>query len=232
MADGDVAAETATTSESMTRIVLRPITSPLALGFLALGGATAVLSGLQLGWYGPDESTAVALALMVFGFPLQLLASIFGFLSRDAVAATGMGLLAASWLATGMVMLLTPPGSISPALGILLIFAGVALTIPALAASFGKVVPALVLFVASVRFILTGLHQLTGAPAVEAVAGIMGLALLGVALYAALALELEDVQRKTVLPVLRVGMGLEALRATPAEQVSGVEHEAGVREQL
>lgn len=232
MADDRVAAETATTSESMTRIVLRPITSPLALGFLALGGATLVLSGLQLGWYGPGESTVVALALLLFGFPLQLLASIFGFLSRDVVAATGMGLLAASWLTSGMVMLLTPPGSTSAALGVLLIFTGAALVIPALAASFGKVVPALVLFTASVRFILTGIHQLTGAPAVEAVAGIMGLALLGVALYAALALELEDVQHKTVLPVLRIGMGRDALRGTAAEQVAGVEHEAGVREQL
>ncbi|MPZ65299.1 MAG: hypothetical protein GEU83_07185 [Pseudonocardiaceae bacterium] len=232
MADRGVAAETATTTESMTRIVLRPITSPLALGFLALGGATLVLSGLQLGWYGPGESTAVALALMLFGFPLQLLASIFGFLARDIVAATGMGVLAASWLTAGAVMLLTPPGSTSGALGVLLIFAGIALVIPALAASFGKVVPALVLFTASVRFILTGIHQLSGAPAVEAMAGIMGLALLALALYAALALGLEDVRRKTVLPVLRVGMGREALRGTPAEQVAGVEHEAGVREQL
>lgn len=232
MADGGVTAETATTAESMTRIVLRPITSPLVLGFLALGAATLVLSGLQLGWYGPGQSTAVALAMMLFGFPLQLLASIFGFLSRDIVAATGMGVLAASWLTAGAVMLLTPPGSTSGALGVLLLFAGIALVVPALAASFNKVVPALVLFVASARFILTGIHQLSGAPAVEAMAGIMGLALLAIALYAALALELEDVRRRTVLPVLRVGMGREALRGTPAQQVAGIEHEAGVREQL
>ncbi len=232
MADGGVTAETAITAESMTRIVLRPITSPLVLGFLALGAATLVLSGLQLGWYGPGQSTAVALAMMLFGFPLQLLASIFGFLSRDIVAATGMGVLAASWLTAGAVMLLTPPGSTSGALGVLLLFAGIALVVPALAASFNKVVPALVLFVASARFILTGIHQLSGAPAVEAMAGIMGLALLAIALYAALALELEDVRRRTVLPVLRVGMGREALRGTPAQQVAGVEHEAGVREQL
>ncbi len=231
MADDDTA-RTATTAESLTRIVLRPISSPLALGFLALGGATLVLSGQQLGWYGPGESTAVALALILFGFPLQLLASIFGFLSRDVATATGMGVLAMSWLTTGAVTLLTPPGSTSAALGVLLIFAGIALMIPALAASFGKVVPALVLFTASVRFILSGIHQLTGAPAVEAMAGIMGLVLLVVAVYAALALALEDVQRKTVLPVLRVGMGREAMRGTPAEQVAGVEHEAGVREQL
>jgi len=32
-------------------VFLRPIASPLALGFLALGGATLVLSGSQLGWF-------------------------------------------------------------------------------------------------------------------------------------------------------------------------------------
>jgi hypothetical protein len=31
------------------RIVLRPIGSPLPLGFLALAGATLLVSGLQLG---------------------------------------------------------------------------------------------------------------------------------------------------------------------------------------
>ncbi len=36
--------------EDVARIFLRPIASPLALGFLALGGATLVLSGTQLGW--------------------------------------------------------------------------------------------------------------------------------------------------------------------------------------
>src|SRR5919202_3572728 len=75
-------------------IFLRPIATPLALGFLALGGATLVLSGLQLGWFAPQESMYAALALISFGFPLQLLASIFGFLSRDPAAATGMGILA------------------------------------------------------------------------------------------------------------------------------------------
>lgn len=60
-------------SEVMTRIFLRPIATPLALGFLALGGATLLLSGLQLGWFSPQqESMYVALALISFGFPLQL----------------------------------------------------------------------------------------------------------------------------------------------------------------
>jgi succinate-acetate transporter protein len=113
-----------------------------------------------------------------------------------------------------------------------LLYAGAALLVPALASTLGKLVPALVLFTASARYIISGIYQLNGSPAVQTAAGIAGLVLLGVALYAALALALEDVQRKTTLPVLRLGMGKQSLRGPAAAQVAGVENEAGVREQL
>src|SRR5215212_9529988 len=113
--------------EDSTRVFLRPIASPLALGFLALGGATLVLSGLQLGWFAPRESSYVAFALMTFGAPLQLLTSIFGFLARDPAAATGMGVLAASWLTIGLVKLNSAPAATSTVLGVFLVFAGSAL---------------------------------------------------------------------------------------------------------
>lgn len=215
-----------------TRIFLRPIATPLALGFLALGGATLVLSGLQLGWFPLRESTYVALALATFGAPLQFLASIFGFLARDPAAATGMGILGASWLTTGLIKYLSPPSATSSVLGVFLVFAGAALLIPALGAAFGKLVPALVLLVAAVRFFLTGIYQLTANPSVQYAAGIVGLVLLGVAFYAALALELEDVRRKTVLPVLRLGLGKASVEGNMEDQLERVEREAGVREQL
>lgn len=219
-------------SEQLTRIVLRPIASPLVLGFLALGGATAVYSGRQLGWYGAGQAVPVAVVLVCFGFVLQVLAALFGFLARDVVAAAGMGVLAASWLSIGLVTALTAPGSTSPALGVLLVFTAAALVIPAVAASFTKVVVAAVLFVAAARFGLSGLYELTANAAMRHAAGIVGLVLLAVALYAALALGLEDVRRGTVLPVLRLGMGKTAMQGSAAEEISGVEHEAGVREQL
>lgn len=217
---------------AMTRIFLRPIATPLALGFLALGGATLALSGLQLGWFAPQESTYVALALMAFGAPLQLLASIFGFLARDPAAATGMGILAASWLTIGLVKLNSAPAATSAALGVLLVFAGAALLIPAIGAAFGKLVPALVLFLAAARFFVTGIYQLTANLDVQYAAGVLGLVLLGAAFYAALALEIEDVRRKTVLPVFRLGMGKASVEGNMDDQLERVEREAGVREQL
>jgi succinate-acetate transporter protein len=73
------------------RIVLRPIGNPLPLGLLALAAATLLVSGLQLGWLQPTEGSDVALILIAFVFPLQLLVAVFGYLGRDVVAGTGMG---------------------------------------------------------------------------------------------------------------------------------------------
>ena len=219
-------------AKAATGIFLRPVASPLVLGFLALGGATLVLSGFQLGWFLPQESSYVALALMTFGAPLQLLSSIFGYLARDPAAATGMGILAASWFTIGLVTLDSAPEATSAVLGVFLVFAGVALLVPAIGAAFGKLVPAIVLLTAAARFFLTGLYQLSANPSLQYAAGVVGLVLLGVALYAALALEIEDVRRKTVLPVLRVGAGKTAVEGSVEDQIEGVDHEAGVREQL
>ena len=214
-----------------SRVLLRPIASPLSLGFLALGGATLVLSGSQLGWFPLSETGYVAFALMAFGAPLQLLSSIFGFLARDPAAATGMGVLAASWLTTGLVNLNSAPAT-SAVLGVFLVFTGVALLVPAIGAAFGKLVPAIVLLTAATRLFLTGLYQLSANPSLRFAAGIVGLVLLGVAFYAALALTIEDVRRKTVLPVLRVGAGKAAVEGSVEDQSEGVGREAGVREQL
>ena len=131
--------------ETMTRVVLRPLASPLPLGFLALAAATLLTSGLQLGWLAPDQQRPVALGLLAFVFPLQLLTSILGYLSRDGVAGTGMGILAGTWLTTGLLQLTSPPGATSDGLGLFLLVAGVAMLVPATGAALGKLVPAMVL---------------------------------------------------------------------------------------
>lgn len=218
--------------EDMTRIFLRPVATPMALGFLALGGATFILSGAQLGWFPPQETRYVAFVLMAFAFPLQLLSAVFGFLARDTVAATGMGILATSWLTVGLVKYASEPNSTSSVLGTFLLFAGAALLVPATGSAFGKLVPALVLLTAGLRFFLTGLYQLTADADIQYAAGIVGLVLFAIAFYAALALEIEDVRRKTVLPLLRLGAGKASVEGNMEDQLERVEREAGVREQL
>lgn len=220
------------TVERATRILLRPIGNPLPLGFLALAGGTLLVSGLQLGWLAPAEGRQVALIIMAFVFPLQLLTSVFGFLARDVVAGTGMGILSGTWLSIALIKYTGQPGALSDPLGLLLLLAAAAMLVPAAASATGKLVPALVLTVTAIRFATTGMHEITSSSAWEQAAGVVGLVLCALAVYAALAMALEDARRATVLPLGRRGTGRESIGSGFDEQVRKIEHEAGVREQL
>jgi uncharacterized protein len=167
-----------------------------------------------------------------FVFPLQLLSAVFGFLGRDVVAGTGMGILAGSWLSVGLVTLTSPPGSTSEALGLFLLIAAVAMLVPASAAGMGKLVPFAVLATTALRFATTGLYQLTVSGTWKDIAGVTGLVLCALAVYAALALALEDSARETRLPALRRGSGRTSLEGGINDQLARIEREAGIREQL
>jgi len=214
------------------RVVLRPLASPLPLGFFGLAGATLVVAGLQLGWVDVDESSGVALCILAFTVPLQFTASLFSFLARDAVAATGMGLLSGIWAAVAVVTLTSEPGTTSEALGLFLLVAGVAMWAPAAAAARSKLVPATVLAVAGVRFLLTAVFQLSANEAWEDAAGVVGVLLAGLAIYAAYATLLEDTQGRSLLPLgRRAHIGVP--RAGEVDQPRpGLAGEPGVRRQL
>lgn len=215
-----------------TRVVLRPLATSLPLGFLALALATTVFSALQLGWIPPDQGRAAAITAIVATVPLQLLASVIGFLARDPVAGTGVGLLAGTWAVTGVTVLTSPPGAVSGGLGVLLLVAGLALVVPAAVAATSKVVPAAVMGLAAARFAVTGVYELTGSAAWKVAAGWMGIALAVLALYAALALELEGARERTILPVGRRGAGAAALAGQGPLDPGDLVKEAGVRPQL
>jgi len=218
--------------EALTRIVVRPIASPTGLGLFGLAAATLVVSGLQLGWVDKGEGDKVGLILIAFPFLAQLLASIWSTLARDGVAMTGMGVLALTWLSVGLVLLSSAPGEKSDALGLLLLLSSVAMLLTALVASLSKLAVAAVFVTAAVRFALTALDELTGNEFWENAAGIVGLALFALAIYGALAAELEDAQGETVLPLGRRMKGRLALDGSLDEQMKKAPNEPGVRQQL
>jgi uncharacterized protein len=198
-----------------SRIMLRPLGNPLPLGFLALAAGTLLISGLQLEWLQPTDGAQVALILIAFVFPLQLVASVLGFLARDVVAGTGMGILCGTWLSIGLVTLTGEPGATSDALGLFLLLAAVAMLVPAGAAATGKLVATAVLTTTALRFASTGLYQLTAGE--EGRCRHRALILCALAVYAALAMALEDAYGRAVLPLGR---------RTP------IESEPGIRDQL
>ena len=218
--------------ERVARVNLRPIASPMPIGFIGLAGGTITLAALNLGWIPKSEGTNVALALIAFVFPLQLSAAIFGILSRDGVTGTAMGVLAGTWLTIGLVMLTSPPGSTSDALGVLLMVAAVAMLWPAAGAWLSKLVPATVLTLAALRFASSGMYQLTASDSWADTTGWIGIVLGAAALYAALASLLENVSKKTVLPMGRRHRARQAVEGGLTEQLVDLTHEPGIRNQL
>ncbi len=218
--------------EGMTRIVLRPLASPLPLAFFAFGAGSLMLSGLQLGLIPTSETRSVALVQAAFVFPPMALASVLAFLSRETLGATIMALISASWLANGLIDLTTPPTSTNATQGLLALALAAILLLVGIGALLGKPLLGVVIALASARFATSGLYDLTAATTLQTASGVLGCVIAVIALYGGLALGLEDLQGKTVLPIGRRGAARRAFEGDLGEQVGPVESEAGVRKQL
>jgi succinate-acetate transporter protein len=99
------------------RVVLRPMANPLPLGFASVAIATIVDSGLNLKWFPLAEHHEAAVVILLAAPLTQIIAYIFGYLTRDPVAATGMGIQAVGWAGTGLLLLLAPPEETQAVLG-------------------------------------------------------------------------------------------------------------------
>ncbi|MFJ6851840.1 acetate uptake transporter family protein [Streptomyces sp. NPDC091271] len=213
----------------MTRINLRPIASPMPLGFYAVAIASVIVGCFQLGVFEEAAHRAVAFTILP-AFVLQLLVGILAFGARDVLAATLMACFSGTWLASSLVLAFEPPGG-TEVLGVL----NLAFTVFAiLMASVARAKRALwlVLCVAVPRFGVAAVFNLTGAAWVGTVSGALGLVLAGVALYAAFALMLEDMRGEQVLPIGRSGPAHHAVEGDLSVQLRNLERAAGVRRTL
>lgn len=217
---------------SITRVVLRPVASSLPLGFRAFGVGTILLTVLELHWLPPAQDRYLMIMVLAFVVPLEGLAGLLGYFSRDVGAATALTTLSASWCVTALIVLGTPPGARSPALGIFLLILGTVMLLLVAAAAESKPLFAVLLALGASRFALTGVYQVAGLPITETVAGWIGVPLAGFALYGMIALLLEDGKQQTVLPLGRRGRARSSLEGDLASQIEHAEREAGVRRQL
>lgn len=212
-----------------TRIVLRPIASPMPLGFYTIAIASVVVSGLQVGLLHPGDRQAVALIILP-AFILQFLVAVFAFLGRDAIAGTLMSSFAGTWLVNSLTLYLAPAGTGRAVALFFFTFAGFAALMAWIA--LPKLALAAVLVVAVPRFVLSGLADLTGTVGLSRAAGVAGFALAAVALYTASALLLEDGRGTEVLPVGRRGPARVATEGDLTAQLHQIERAAGVRRTL
>ena len=219
-------------STTPPRIFLRPIATPLPIGMLALAVGSLILCGIQLKWIPVAQTSVIALCVLGFVVPLQFIGFVFGLLSRDEGAASAMALLFATWLASGLSLLASTPGSTSAALGLLLVAAAGALLVPVVVALPTKPLISVVVLAAAVRFLLTGIYELGADPSWQTASGIVGLVVVALAWYAGLAFALEAGQRRRILPTLRRrGSPGPASTSTP-DPLGPVSYDAGVRSQL
>jgi succinate-acetate transporter protein len=220
-------------ASTVARVMLRPLGSPLPLGALTLVPAGLLLAGSQLGWFSTTDLKMLPFLLLGFAVPLQLVASVFAFLGRDALVGTGFGIFTGTWLAFGLASLSSPPGHTSHLLGVFFLGVGgifALLTGGGLAG--GKAAAGAVIIAGSARFVLSGVYELTNSTGVEHAAGIVGLFFVAVAAYVGLATLMEDSARRSILPIGRRGLARAAFAEGLAAQLNELEHEAGVREQL
>jgi uncharacterized protein len=215
--------------QAMTRIVLRPIGSPLPLGFFTVAIDNVLVSVLQWGVLPMADGRAGA--LIVFpAFIVQAIAGVFALGARDSIAGTLMLSFATTWLIDALIFYVHPPGA-AAALGVFYVVFAVFISFM-LASALSKRAIFAVLAVAAPRFLIAGLADLTCNQVLARAGAVLGLLLAAVALYTAFALLMEDSRGREVLPIGRLGAAREATHGTLAVELRGIERQPGVRRTL
>lgn len=157
---------------------------------VGLALASLVLAGYDLGWVPKAQSTQVG-TLVLIAVPLQLMAGLFALLSRSTAPAGASGMLAAGWASEGLIHIVAMPGATSKALGLALLATG-ALALPSSAVTaMTRPLPALVFGVTGIRFLLSGIYELSANGAWKHAASIVGLVIVALALLALTEIELK-----------------------------------------
>jgi succinate-acetate transporter protein len=215
--------------QAMTRIVLRPIGSPLPLGFFTVAIDNVLVSTLQWGVLPAADGRAVA--LIVFpAFIVQAIAGLFALAARDSISGTLMLSFATTWLIDALIFYVHPPGA-EAALGMFYVVFAVFISFM-LASALAKRALAAVLVVSAPRFLIAGIGDITGNQAVSQAGAVLGFLLAAVAMYTAFALLMEDSRGYEVLPIGRLGAARQATHGNLADELRGIERQPGVRRTL
>jgi succinate-acetate transporter protein len=215
-----------------TVVVFKPVGLSAPIGYIGLTAGASVLAAFHFHWIAATQQDSVAVALLAFVVPLQVLAGAYALGARDTQVGTEFLVLAGTWATIGVQLLRAPVGSVSSGLGVLLLVAGIGLLSAFLAALQSRLVPAAVVALAGLHLLGDAAYQFSDSNWVRVLTGIIGLALAAIGLYAAVAMELEEAHGRTVLPLGRRGAGRAAIDGSFAEQTAGIANSPGVRQRL
>jgi succinate-acetate transporter protein len=117
------------------------------------------------------------LSIVLLGYvaPLEGLPCVFGFLSRDAGAATTMGLFSAGWVALAVNFLMFGADAKTITLGIFLVMDSLAVFALTAASMGGKPLLGVILLLSAARFLLAAIVQFGAGVAVSIASGALGL---------------------------------------------------------
>jgi hypothetical protein len=219
-------------SQVCIRVVVRPYASALPLGCFAFGVGNALVGALGLHWIPGADTREVAVMLLAFVAPLELVPCFFGFLSRDAGSATAMGIFAASWVVQGIRLLGPTADSDSPAVGIFLFMLAVFILILAFVSFAEKPLLGVLLVVALLRSVGAALVHFGIHGAVDVTTAILALILTVFSVYCGLGFLMEDIKQLPLPMMFRQGKAKAAMEGDLQYQLKRVSREAGVRQQL
>jgi uncharacterized protein len=143
-----------------THVVLRAYASPLPLGLFAFAVGNVLLAVAHLGGFGPEDTRTTMVMLATFIALPQLLAAVLGFLTREPLVATLLGLLAVTWPTDVVVQEYTGQATNGPRGVLFLALAGV-LLLMSLPGFTAKPLFSALVVVAAARFVAGGLYDLT-----------------------------------------------------------------------
>ncbi len=218
-------------TETAIRIVLRPYASSIPLASFAFATGNVLYSAYVLHWIPASEMTGVALVLLCFVAPLEIVPSVMAFLARDTGGATAFAIFGAVWATEALRMLLHLPEQ-SRTAGVFDVCLTLCLVILAIVTFPGKPLLGAVLTVAVVRASLGASHMFVGGQGLGEAMGVAGLVLAALAFYCALAFLEEDVTSRISPLTFRTGAAKAAMEGKLEDQVDAITREAGVRKQL
>ncbi len=217
---------------SAVRVVVQPYATALPLGCFAFGIGNTILAAFTVHWIPVTDTHTVALMMLAFVAPLELIPCLIAFLSRDTGTATAMGIFAGSWVVFGMQLLSAGEGALSPAEGVFLMLLALCLAILAAGTFSGKPLIGVLFCVAMLRSFGGGLLQFGFTGPVTVATAVLGFVLASLAFYSGLGLLMEDIMQRPLAMMFRSGKAKTAMTASLREQLENVAREAGVRQQL
>ena len=213
------------------QIVLRPYASSIPLAAFAFGVGNALISAYQLHWIPASEASLLAIVLIAFVAPLELVPAVMAFLTRDGGGATSYAIFGSVWLVQGIGLWLRVPAQ-SHTMAAFLMCLVVCLLLLTVVTLRGKPLLGAILIVASLRTAGSSVLALIDQPLISLLTGWVGLLLAALAFYSAFAFLEEDVTGKLSALTFRTGEARAAMEGSLEEQVKLLEREAGVRKQL